>query len=88
MSFVIISTELSSRSVQSSRVFEMIPFLRSRYGRASVYMFSGLMLTILNSESTFGYITTNTIAFGGMLFAAIAMQPGNPLDYRGFQRPD
>ena len=85
---MIISTELSWRSVHSVRIFEQFPFLRSRYGRSSVYMFSGLALGLLNSDTTFSLLLTNTIAFAGMLFGLIAMQPENPLDYRGFQRPN
>jgi hypothetical protein len=55
-----------------------------RYGRAFIYAFSGFFFY------NFGYIDLlSTIAFailffGGLMMGLIAMQPGNPLDYRGF----
>jgi hypothetical protein len=32
----------------------------------------------------FSYFATNILIFCGFLLGLIAMQPGNPLDYRGF----
>jgi hypothetical protein len=52
-----------------------------------VYLLSGLLLSIFNTETIFGYVATSAIAMAGLMLGVIAMQPGNPLDYRGFQRP-
>ena len=83
-SFIIISTELSMVASQySSRIVQYLPFLRTRYGRAIAYVGSGAVLSVLNNQGM-SYIATSMITFGGMVYGLIAMQPGNPLDYRGF----
>ena len=55
-----------------------------------LYTSSGLALSIFNTTDmyTLYFLTTSMITLGGMILGVIAMQPGEPLDYRGFQRPN
>ena len=58
--------------------------MRTRYGRPMVYAMSGLVLFMFNSGDTVQYVSFLTLMICGFLYGLIAMQPGNPLDYRGF----
>ena len=83
-----VATEMSmASSMHGARIVEFLPFLRTRYGRSSVYIVSGMLLMIFNSDTTISSYADLMVTFGGMILGLIAMQPGNPLDYRGFQRP-
>ena len=88
--FVVMATEvaMSQRSslVQSSGLVSLIPFLRQRYGRAVLYTGSGLILSIFNATEIYTpyFLTTSLITLSGMMLGVIAMQRGEPLDYRGF----
>ena len=62
--------------------------MRSRYGRTIVYAASGLALYIFNTGDIIQHVCFLTLLINGLLYGLIAMQPGNPLDYRGFQRPE
>jgi len=55
-----------------------------------LYTSSGLVLSIFNSTEVYSlyFLTTSLITLGGILTGIIAMQPGEPGDYRGFQRPN
>jgi len=55
-----------------------------------LYTSSGLILSIFNATDVYSlyFLTTSLITLGGMMLGVIAMQPGEPLDYRGFQRPN
>jgi hypothetical protein len=46
-------------------------------------------LAVLSPFNDLGLQTFASFAmlFGGLMLGLIAMMPGNPLDYRGFQRP-
>jgi len=91
---VVIATEIAmtnrSSSLQSTGLAGVLPFLRQRYGRAMLYTSSGLVLSIFNSTEVYSlyFLTTSLITLGGILTGIIAMQPGEPGDYRGFQRPN
>ena len=68
------------------RVVAFVPFLRSRYGRPALYTIIGMIAWLLSSHS----LERNaflTIMICGLAYFLIAMQPSNPMDYRGFQRP-
>ena len=55
-----------------------------------LYTSSGLALSIFNTTEAYSiyFLTTALITLGGILVGVIAMQPDEPLDYRGFQRPN
>ena len=67
---------------------DYLPFLRARYGRAIFYMVSGLVIYIMSGGSMMENLCASLMSFAGMLIGLIAMQPNNPYDYRGFQRPE
>ena len=65
------------------RVVAFVPFLRSRYGRPIVYALLGLTFWLL-CEDGIEQWAFMTLFLCGLSYGAIAMQPGNPMDYRGF----
>lgn len=69
------------------RIVEYLPFLRTRYGRAIIYMASGILLMMFNSTEMVQQVADAVLLFCGVMYGLIATQPDNPLDYRGFQRP-
>lgn len=89
-SIVVVATEVAmsqrSSSLQSVGLARMFPFLRQRYGRSMLYTSTGLMLSIFNATEVYSlyFLTTSLVTLGGMMLGVIAMQPNEPLDYRGF----
>lgn len=83
-----IATEVSLSSAQSRfgpRLVQLLPFLRTRYGRSLFYMTSGLIIYLICFEESIAMkLTAQLILICGLLYGIIAMQPGNPVDYRGF----
>ena len=73
-----------NQSLHGSRIVSALPFLRTRYGRALFYIISSVGLMFFNDPPLIQHICLIITSFCGLMLGAIAMQPGNPLDYRGF----
>ena len=91
LSIFMLSCEFSLSQQNSSaygqQIVEYLPFLRTRYGRAIIYAASGLVLLLTNTTEAVQEVANSILMFCGVAYGLIAMQPDNPLDYRGFQRP-
>ena len=85
-SFLTIAIELSLSGNQQygPNVANFLPFIKTRYGRAIFYVFSGLLIYFLCHGSMAEQMSSQFISFCGILLGLIAMQSGNTLDYRGF----
>ena len=46
-----------------------------------------MILLIFNNTEMLQQVADCVLLFCGVMYGMIAMQPDNPLDYRGFQRP-
>lgn len=91
-SIVVLATEFSLQINSSQfgpRIVHMLPFLRARYGRALYYMTSGLIVFVVCMDDSFMVnFASQLIGFCGLLFGVMASMPSNPVDYRGFRRPN
>jgi len=87
--FIALAAELSLSTVYSPRVVRWVPFLKKRYGRAFFFMTGSLILFFLcHRDNIFLNIAVYALSFCGLMYGLMSMQPDNPVDYRGFQRPN
>mmetsp|Transcript_9643 Transcript_9643/g.16196 ORF Transcript_9643/g.16196 Transcript_9643/m.16196 type:complete len:83 (+) Transcript_9643:246-494(+) len=75
-----------NNSIYGSRLITLLPFLRQRYGRPLFYLIFATLFLVFFEQQSLSQIALMSLIFCGTGFGVIAMQPNNPLDYRGFTR--